>query len=196
MILMLNNFWLIFFFLFRANWASNYEKDWHKMFQMPTDQVKFEKERIWNLTPKFDFTCKSLFDSNVVGTCRISFSHSEYILLCGKMAHWHCQTWCHENRISKRQERTPFWHRKIYANEITCELLAQHATREKWGLRWRMGKRHHKKEWVRPKVANRMERTTFIPLVKLNQNICLGKCSFNLFLLFFFSTLSISSKMC
>lgn len=81
-----------------------------KMFQMqPTSgNVGIERwrEREKKCYTKIDFTCKSLFDSNAVDTCRISFSHSEYIFYCNRMAFWHCQTRCHENRIFRTDTHT------------------------------------------------------------------------------------------
>lgn len=113
---------------FFANWALNDGKKLAIKYFKCNRLENFGRDWAKKCYTKIDFTCKSLFDSNVVDTCRI-FTFWIYFS-CSRMALWHCQTRRHENRIFRTDtQRTPFWHRKNYANEITCKLSAQHATR-------------------------------------------------------------------
>lgn len=143
------------------------------MFQMqPTREIhthcrrrEREKETVWwakKWQHKIDFTCKSLFDSNVVDTFASHFHIVNSIFffvsstVLWKMAFGTVEhaAW---NLIPKRQ-RTPFWHRKNYANEITCKLSAQHATTESQ-------RKLEKKEIERTNEAPNLLRNLYHPRV-------------------------------
>lgn len=109
------NFWL--------NYKLSYEKTHNLAWVAPT------RIGVWKKKLEIDFTCKSIFDSNVVdilGFClHLIFTMRMYFYKkkrSNNVKHtMKSDLWETVNAIF-------FGHHKNYANEITCKLSAQHAT--------------------------------------------------------------------